>query len=242
MTTYWSFPITPPFYDYAISEWTISTILSVKPGLKVVDRVKITELFNRYPGGKDTLFFYKSCPKNFYHPAVSRIIKEQVWNSKVPKVPSFYCLFLGTDYSKNVDSVPTIRIFEDTYSTYTFFHNCSFEVKVSSQGNPFFTAIQYLVNSNAISSDHWFVLIRDFHLLGTNTLSKLRKLMDDLEDTSIDIFWLSSNKRKELCMVRREALTKGFDTSVVDAYYEKDAIINENNKLYFESIDLETTY
>ena len=41
-------------------------------------------------------------------------------------------------------------------------------------------------------------------------------------------------------MVRREALIKGLDDSVSQCCYEKDAIINENGKLYFESIDIET--
>jgi hypothetical protein len=241
MTAYWSFPITPPFYDYSISEWTVSTVLSVKPGLKVLDTIKISELFNRYPSGKDSLFFYKSCQREFYHPALSRIIKEQIWNSKVPKVPSFYCLFLGTDYSKNVDSVPAIRIFEDIHTTYTIFQNCNFEVKVPSQENPFIAAIQYLVDSNVISNDHWFILIRDFHSLGKNTLAKLKQLTVEFEDTPIDILWLSSNKKKDLCMIRREALLKGFDESVHQCCYEKNASLNENGKLYFESIDLETS-
>ena len=241
MTAYWSFPITPPFYDYSISEWTVSTVLSVKPGLKVLDTIQISDFFNRYPAGNNSLFFYKACPREFYHPALSRIIKEQLNNVKAVKVPSFYCMFLGTDYSKNVDSVPAIRIFEDSYTTYLFFMNCSFEVKVPSQENPFLTAIQYLVDSNVISNDHWFILIRDFHSLGKNTLAKIRNILAEIENTSIDIFWLSSNKRKELCMVRRDALIKGFDPSVVECCYETDAIINENGKLYFESIDLETS-
>jgi len=241
MTAYWSFPITPSFYEYTMSEWTVSTVLSVKPGLKVLDQIKISELFNRYPSGKDSLFFYKSCQREFYHPALSRIIKEQIWNSKAPKVPSFYCMFLETDYSKKVDSVPAIRIFEDSYTSYTFFQNCSFEVKIQSQGTPFITAIRYLIDSNAISNDHWFILIRDFHSLGKNTLAKLKQLTVEFEDTAIDILWLSSNKRQDLCMIRREALLKGFDESVNQCCYETDAIINENGKLYFESIDLETS-
>ena len=239
MTAYWSFPITPPFYNYSISEWIVSTVLSVKPELKVLDTIKISELFNRYPGGKDTLYFYKSCPKEFYHPALSRIIKEQIWNSKAVKVQSFYCLFLGTDYSKNVDSVPAIHIFKDYYNTYTLYKNLSFEVKVGSNDNPFFSAIQYLVESNVILKDNWFVLIRDFHTVGPNTVVKIQELLAEFEDSPIDIVWLSSNKRKELCMVRREALIKEFDDSVSQCCYEKEAVINENGKLYFESIDIE---
>ena len=239
MTAYWSFPITPPFYNYSISEWIVSTVLSVKPELKVLDTIKISELFNRYPGGKDTLYFYKSCPKEYYHPALSRIIKEQIWNSKAVKVQSFYCLFLGTDYSKNVDSVPAIHIFKDYYNTYTLYKNLSFEVKVGSNDNPFFSAIQYLVESNVILKDNWFVLIRDFHTVGPNTVVKIQELLAEFEDSPIDIVWLSSNKRKELCMVRREALIKEFDDSVSQCCYEKEAVINENGKLYFESIDIE---
>jgi len=240
MTAYWSFPITPPFYDYGISEWTVSTVLSVKPGLKLLDKIQISDFFNRYPGGKEKLFFYKACPKEFYHPALSRIIKEQINNVKVVKVPSFYCMFLETDYSKNVDAVPAIRIFEDPYSKYVLYMNSSFEVKVKSNTDPFFTAIQYLADSNVISNDHWFILIRGLHKLGLNTLAKIQELLAEFEDTTIDILWLSSNKRKDLCMVRREALIKGFDESVNQCCYEKDAIINENGKLYFESIDIET--
>lgn len=239
MTAYWSFPITPPFYNYSISEWIVSTVLSVKPELKVLDTIKISEIFNRYPGGKESFFFYKSCPKEFYHPALSRIIKEQIWNSKAVKVQSFYCLFLGTDYSKNVDSVPAIRIFEDYYNTYALYKNLSFEVKVRSNDNPFFSAIQYLVESNVILKDNWFILIRNFYSLGQNTLVKIQELLAEFDDSPIDIVWLSSNKRKELCMVRREALIKEFDDSVSQCCYEKDAIINENGKLYFESIDIE---
>ena len=99
MTTYWSFPITPPFYEYTMSEWTVSTVLSVKPGLKVLDTIQISDLFNRYPAGNNFLFFYKASPREFYHPAISRIIKEQLNNVKAVKVPSFYCLFLETEYS-----------------------------------------------------------------------------------------------------------------------------------------------
>ena len=40
-------------------------------------------------------------------------------------------------------------------------------------------------------------------------------------------------------MVRREALIKEFDDSVSQCCYEKEAVINENGKLYFESIDIE---
>ena len=240
MTAYWSFPITPSFYDYSISEWTVSTVLSVKPGLKVLDTIQISDFFNRYPSGNNSLFFYKACPREFYHPALSRIIKEQLNNVKAVKVPSFYCMFLETDYSKNVDAVPAIRIFEDSYSKYVLYMNSSFEVKVKSNTDPFFTAIQYLVDSNAISNDHWFILIRGFHKLGSNTLAKIQELLAEFEDTTIDILWLSSNKRNGLCVVRREALIKGFDESVHQCCYEKDAIINENGKLYFESIDIET--
>jgi len=240
MTAYWCFPITPPFYDYSISEWTVSTVLSVKPGLKVLDTIQISDFFNRYPAGNNSLFFYKACPREFYHPALSRIIKEQINNVKVVKVPSFYCMFLETDYSKNVDAVPAIRIFDDSYNTYLIFMNCSFEVKVKSNGNPFFTAIQYLVDRNVLSKENWFILIRGLHKLGLNTLAKIQELLAEFEDTTIDIVWLSSNKRKDLCMVRREALIKGFDESVHQCCYEKDAIINENGKLYFESIDIET--
>jgi hypothetical protein len=150
-------------------------------------------------------------------------------------------MFLGTDYSKNVDSLPAIRIFEDSYTSYTFFQNCSFEVKLQSKGNLFITAIQYLVDSNVISNDHWFILIRDFHSLGKNTVAKLKQLTVEFEDTPIDILWLSSNKKKDLCMIRREALLKGFDESVNHCCYEKNASLNENGKLYFESIDLETS-
>jgi len=240
MTAYWSFPITPPFYDYSISEWTVSTVLSVKPGLKVLDTIQISDFFNRYPAGNNSLFFYKACPREFYHPALSRIIKEQLNNVKAVKVQSFYCIFLETDYSKYVDAIPAIRIFEDSYSTYLIFQNCSFEVKVKSNTDPFFSTIQYLAYSNAISNDHLFILIRGLHKVGSNTLKKIQELLAEFEDTTIDIVWLSSNKRKDLCMVRREALIKGFDESVHQCCYEKDAIINENGKLYFESIDIET--
>ena len=240
MTTYWSFPITPPFYEYTMSEWTVSTVLSVKPGLKVLDTIQISDLFNRYPAGNNSLFFYKASPREFYHPAISRIIKEQLNNVKAVKVPSFYCLFLETEYSKNVDAVPSIRIFKDSYTSYIIYMNCSFEVKINSTGNPFFSAIQYLVESNIISKDHWFICIRDFHSLGPTTLIKIQELLAEFEETPIDIVWLSSNKRKELCMVRREALIKGLDDSVSQCCYEKDASINENGKLYFESIDIET--
>ena len=133
-----------------------------------------------------------------------------------------------------------LRIQGDSYTKYILYMNCSFEVKVKSNDNPFFTTIQYLVDSNAISEDNWFILIRDFHKLGSNTLAKIQELLAEFEETPIDIVWLSSNNRKELCMVRREALIKGFDESVHQCCYEKNTTINENGKLYFESIDIET--
>ena len=248
ISNYWSIPITPPIYNYPMSEWTISTILSVKPGIKIIDTIEIAQLLNRYPGVLESTFILKSCPRYFYHPIIGRVIKECSLRPYVKKVPTFYLTLLNMSensisYTKNGDIYPTICLCETNNSpTYLIFQNSNINVYIQSlfNENIFIKAIQYLVDSNAISNDHWFILIRGLHKLGSNTLAKIQELLAEFEDTNIDILWLSSNKRNGICMVRREALIKGFDESVHQCCYEKDAIINENGKLYFESIDIET--
>lgn len=248
ISNYWSIPITPPIYNYTMSEWTISTILSVKSDIKIIDTIEISQLLNRYPGILASTFILKSCPRYFYHPIVSRVIKERSLRPYVKKVPTFYLTLLNMSensisYTKNGDIFPIICISETNNSpSYLIFHNSNILVNIQSvvNDNIFIKAIQYLITTTIITNDPWFILIKDLYCVGPKTLAKIQDLLAEFEETSIDIVWLSSNKRKELCMVRREALIKGIDELVHQCCYETDAIINENGKLYFESIDIET--
>jgi hypothetical protein len=98
------------------------------------------------------------------------------------------------------------------------------------------------MNIRKLHRSCWIQRIYTLHrskVIKHKLINGFQELLAEFENSPIDIVWLSSNKRKELCMVRREALIKEFDESVSQCYYEKDPIINENGKLYFESIDIE---
>ena len=241
ISNYWSIPITPPIYNYPMSEWTISTILSVKSDIKIIDTIEITQILNRYPGVLASTFILKSCPRYFYHPIVSRVIKECSLRPYVKKVPTFYLTLLNMtensiSYTKNGDIFPIIRISEtNNLPSYLIFQNSNILVYIQSlfNENVFIKAIQYLITTTIITNDPWFILIKDLHCVGPKTLAKIQDLLAEFEETSIDIVWLSSNKRKELCMVRREALIKGIDESVHQCCYETDAIINKNNNTLY---------
>jgi hypothetical protein len=75
---YYTFPIRPPLHNYSISEVCMSSILSTKPGLRVLDTIQLCRFYtpsitldesmdmSKYPN----TFLYKHVPRVLSHPFV----------------------------------------------------------------------------------------------------------------------------------------------------------------------------
>ena len=103
---------------------------------------------------------------------------------------------------EDIEEKNNYKIFEDGHIEVYIKNN------LSDYGN--WVGVNILLEKKVIPEDSWFLFIHDTcKFLGENSANLTYKIIQEHEDTNIDILWLCRNGQCNICLIRKNAIVYG---------------------------------
>jgi len=106
-----------------------------------------------------------------------------------------------------------ILVYQDEEeNNYKIFEDGHIEVYITNNLSDYgsFVGINMLLEANVVPQDSWFLLIHDTcKFLGDSCVSKIYNLIEQYNNSDIDILWLSKNGQCNICLIRKKAIQVG---------------------------------
>lgn len=111
----------------------------------------------------------------------------------------------------------------------TVFEDGHIEVKItnnlSDYGN--WIGVQMLIDTNVVPRDTWFLFIHDTcKFVSNECATNVKNIINEYNESNVDILWLCSNGQCNICLIRREAIACGHNVYKNITYMTKQETVD----------------